>query len=448
MAAVDGLGGSSADASPLEPSGFHVAPERPLWLTVLAFSFVVTAACVVALVFRVSAEAVIEWWAGDRHAPEAAESLHWSVRLGCVTVAVFVAACIGRAVEQRRPFGTGIEAVAASARGETRRISLKASAGRAVGTWLSTVGLSSIGRESAIIEMGGAVGTVVGRRTGGRGDVLATSGIVAGFAAAYHAPVAALFYVEEHLKVSRSWRALRFTITSAVASFVLSTQLFGGHIVFPAPTGSRWETLWLSLAVLLPAVVAGRLFRVARVRVKASVLAARAGVPWWTVAAALSLLAGAAVAVLPLAAGNGMETLRLASAGPTVAIAVALVVGKIVGTTASLGSGAPGGALTPTMAIASGAALLALLGLEGLGLDVGGDVVWGVMVSAMAVGVAVGLRSPLMSVVLIPELVGDYTLLPSIAVVVGITWLVDRLVDRAVTGLGRRIADGVYDEDG
>jgi CIC family chloride channel protein len=417
-------------------------------LTVLLFTFVVAAACVFALVFRVSAEAVIEWYSGDPHAPDAAESVHWAVRWAGVAAAVFVAACIGRAVEQRRPFGTGIEAVAASARGEQRRISLTASAGRAAGTWVSTVGLSSIGRESAIIEMGGAVGTVVGRRTGGRGDVLATAGIVAAFAAAYHAPVAAFFYVEEHLKVSRSWRALRFTITSAVASFVLSTWLLGGHVIFPAPSGPRWETLWLSLAVLLPAVVAGRLFRVLRVRVKATPISLRAGVPWWTAAAVLAVVAGAAVAVFPMAAGNGMETLRLASGEATLAIALALALGKLVGTTASLGSGAPGGALTPTMAIASGAALLVLLGLERFGLDVRGDVVWGVMVSAMAVGVAVGLRSPLMSVVLIPELVGDYTLLPLIAAVVAITWLVDRVVDRLIGRVGRRVPDVVFDEDG
>ncbi len=431
-----------------ETSGFRAAPRRPAGLIFVLFAAVVGGAAAVAHLFRETAEIIIEWYSNEPGLLDAAAAVKWFLLLGVVSGSVFVAACLGRLVERRRASATGIEAVAASARGERRRISLRASGARAAGTWIASTGLSSIGRESAIIEMGGAFGTVAGRRSGGRGDALATAGIAAAFTAAYHAPIAAVLYLEEHLRVSRSRRALWFAATGAAAGHLVSTRLMGGHAIFPAPVESRWAIITRSLVVLLPAVVGARAFRVLRVRVKAGPLADRLRVPWWSAVALFALVAGAAIATYPFAAGNGMEALRRASGGETVAVAVALSIGKLVGTTASLGSGAPGGALTPTMSIASGTALLALIGVERLGVEVGPGVAWGVMVGAMAIGVAVGLRSPLMAVVLVPELAGDYTLLPLIAAVVVAAFAVDAGVDRIVARFASPVPDVIYDEDG
>lgn len=431
-----------------ETSGYLARPPRPRWLTTLLFFVVVSVGAAVAHLFRATAEILIEWYSDQPDLIAAASSETWLLLCGSVSVSVFIAAWLGRRVEVRRPSATGIEAVAASARGERRRISLRASGVRATGTWLASTGLSSIGRESAIIEIGGAFGTVVGRRSAGRGDALATAGIAAAFASAYYAPVAAVLYLEEHLRVVRSRRALWFAATGAIAGHLMSAGLMAGHAIFPTPNGSRWETLILSLAVLVPAALAARVFRVLRVRVKAGVLADLLGVPWWFPVAGFALLAGAAVATFPFAAGNGMEAMRHAAVGPTVSIALALSVGKIIGTTASLGSGAPGGALTPTVSIAAGTALLALLGAELLGVDAGAGVAWGVMVTSMAVGVAVGLRSPLLAIVLIPELVGDYTMLPVIVVVVIAATLFDRGVDHVISRVASPVPDVIYDEDG
>ena len=69
------------------------------------------------------------------------------------------------------------------------------------------------------------------------------------------------------------------------------------------------------------------------------------------------------------------------------------------------------------------------------------------MVAAMAVGFTVGVRSPIGAIFLIPELVGDYRLVPLIALVVAPTWLLDRGLDRAIGHFGAAIPDEVYDED-
>jgi H+/Cl- antiporter ClcA len=90
--------------------------------------------------------------------------------------------------------------------------------------------------------------------------------------------------------------------------------------------------------------------------------------------------------------------------------------------------------LSPTLAVAAGCALLI-------------DSRWEVMVAAMAVGVAVGMRSPLVAVFLVPELLGDYRLVLPLAVVVAIAYLLDRGIDVLLRRLGRVIPTGVYDED-
>ena len=138
--------------------------------------------------------------------------------------------------------------------------------------------------------------------------------------------------------------------------------------------------------------------------------------------------------IFPLASGNGLEALRRGPTAATVTLGLALMIGKLVGTTAALGAGAPGGVLSPTLGVAAGCALLI-------------DNRWEAMVAAMAVGVAVGMRSPLVAVFLIPELLGDYWLAVPLVVVVGVAYVLDRLVDRLLERLGRFIPAGVYDED-
>lgn len=426
-------------------SGFDVTPERPVWMTAILFAVVVFAAAAFAHLFKETSQHVIEWYAGSRDPTSAADSIAPVVVFVVVAGAVGLAAGLGRLVEQRWGGHVGVEAVAASARDEGRRISLRATTIRSVATWTVSSGVVSIGRESAIIESGGAIGAVVGRRFRGRGDAMATAGIAAAFAAAYHAPVAALFYVEEHLGVRRSRRAVLFALSGAVFGHIASVELLGGERIFPPTQGSRWTMLGLALIALVPSVVMARVFLQLRVRASGGALARRLGVPAWVGVAVLSVVAGAAVAVFPLAAGNGMEALRHGSVGATLTLAIALSVGKLIGTTASLGAGAPGGVLTPTISISSGTALLTLLAVDSLGLAVTHP--WDAMVAAMAIGVAVGLRSPLVAVFLLPEMLGDYTLVAPIAVVVALAVVLDRGLDRLVLRFGEHVPTGVYDED-
>jgi CIC family chloride channel protein len=427
------------------PTGFDVVPQRPAVLTVCLFAAVVFVATGFAHLFRDAIHRVLEWY-GDSTDPTAvADSLHVAVVFGIVTATVALAAALGLLVEHRLGRRLGIEAVAASARGESRRISVRATIVRTVATWSVSAGLTAIGRESAIVETGGALGSVAARRLGGRGDAMAAVGIAAAFSAAYHAPIAAILYVEEHLRVRRSRRALKFVVPAAIVAHVVSIRLMDGHAIFPDVQGSWSGLLATSLLVLVPAALAARLFLQVRVRVSGGALADRLRCPRWLAVTGLAAVAGLAVATFPLAAGNGMEALRHGSVEVGWRLALALLVGKLVGTAAALGAGAPGGVLSPTIGIAAGGALMAVLTAQSMGVGI--DHPWDAMVMAMGVGVAVGMRSPLGAVFLIPEMLGDYTLVPVMAVVVGMAALLDRGLDWAIRRVNRVVPTGVYDED-
>jgi len=425
--------------------GFDQLPTRPAWVTALLFVIVILAAATFAKLFRRTSYEVIGWYADADDPTGAAHTLSPIVVFLVVSGAVALAAVLGHVVQRRWGQRVGIEAVAASARGEDVDISFRATGTRVVGTWISSTGVAAIGRESAIIESGGVIGSLIARRTGGRGATMATAGMAAAFAAAYHAPIAAVLYLEEHLKVSHSRRAITFSIAGAVGGYAASLLLFGSDPIFPPIEGSHWESLPVALVGLLPAVLVARLFLQLRMRFTCAALARLTGGKHWWHVAGLSLIAGLSVAAFPSAAGNGMEGLGEIAAGATFTIGLALLVGKLIGTAATLGAGAPGGVITPTIAMSSGAALVTILTAERLGMRV--DHAWDAVVLVMAVGVAVGIRAPLMAVFLVPEMMGDYWLVPVAAVVVLIAIGVDRLLDLVIRSAGGQIPTGVRDED-
>lgn len=428
------------------PVGLDYRPRRPWLVTIALFMVVVLFAASLADGFKLAAEYVLQLLTGAKGPVAAARSLP-RVTVGiAVTVAVFVAATLGHWAQRKWADRLGVEAVAASARGEDRRISVQASSWRIAATWLVTVGMTSIGRETAIIEGSGSFGSALGRRTGGRGDAMAAAGIAAGFSSAYHAPLAAVLYLEEHLNVRRSRRGLLFSIAGSIGGHLVSTLLLGGHSLLPRLTGS-WSSIALSGAIaVVPGVIGARLFLEARVRFDSKKLATRFAHHPLLMTAVLATAAGLAVAVFRDAAGNGLEALRTTSSAATVGVAVALAIGKLIGTTAALAAGVPGGALTPTICVSAGFAMLTYFALGSLGFTPADP--WAIAVAAMAAGLAVGLRAPLMAAVMVPELVGDYSLIPVVSAVVVVAWLIDRRIDRFLLRGGEQLPSGIHDEDG
>lgn len=434
------------DRSARSSVGFDTVPRRPTPVTIALFAIVVVASSLFAAGFKESGLWVIEQLGGFRDPIQAAAGLG-VVRAGLLVAASTVLASVLARISARRwPHRSGLDAIAASARGEDRPISLAATLVRTFGTWITFIGLLPIGRESAILETGGAFGSWIARRFRGNGSTMATAGIAAAFATAYHAPIAAILYLEEHLRIRGSRRAAKFTIGGAIGGHMIATVWLAGRPLLPAVHASAGQLAVAGAVVVIPAAVTARLFLEARQRHTV----VRADLSWrrWllrtSVAAATT---GAIVALVPLAAGNGMDALRRTPVGMSlgVAFALALSAGKFVGNTAALAAGAPGGALTPTMTIAAGTALLVITGLHAAGVDL--IYVWGAVALSSAAAIAVGLRAPLTAVVLVPEMTGHLSLIPATAVVVIGAVAIDRLVDQTLHRVRGRVAL-VLDEDG
>ncbi|MEQ1701559.1 MAG: chloride channel protein, partial [Ilumatobacteraceae bacterium] len=305
--------------------------------------------------FRESAIALTELLTGEAGAIRAAAALApWQRALlagGTVVVAWVVARTAVRLGKGR----LGLSRLASSARGSGEPPSLPVTLLHSLSTWLVTVGVLSIGRESAIIETGGSMGACAVRNDSQRRPSMIAAGVAAAFAAAYHAPFSAVAYVEEHIGIRSSVRSLMYAVLGSASGVATVTLLFEGSAVLPGLDRLDGRVVGLAAIGVLPAIVASLAFRVARERFPKPETP-RLG-PAQVVAAAVAI---GAVVLVPNVAGNGLEALRVAADHPSVSLALTLMLLKLVATTSLMHAGVPGGVFSPSLAVGAGAALATL----------------------------------------------------------------------------------------
>lgn len=355
--------------------------------------------------FRESAAGLTEVLTGESSAIRAAAALAPWQRALLAGGTVIAALVIARTAIRLGKGRLGLSRLAASARGNGPPPSLPVTLLHSAATWLVTVGVLSIGRESAIIETGGSIGACAVRNDETRRPSMIAAGVAAAFAAAYHAPFSAVAYVEEHIGIRSSRRSLLYAVLGAASGVATVTLLFDGAAVLPGLDRLDGRVIGLAAIGVIPAIIASLAFRVARDRFpKPETTRLR---PVQVIAAVVAI--GAVVAV-PNVAGNGLEALRLAAEQPTARLALALVVLKLVATTSLLHAGVPGGVFSPSLAVGAGASLLTLLAL-GWSVD-DATSLWGAAIAAMAAAITISLRSPLLGALVVVELCGDPKVLP------------------------------------
>jgi len=427
--------------APLEPPALaRTAPARRELTTIAALVVVGAIAACFAHGFVLAGEYVLGALFGAGKPAEAALATSPLVVIAVVCAAVFVGAGVARLSSRAGSGRTGLKHVKLALDGDPAdagsvRPSMRATLVRAVGTFASSVGFVSIGRETAMIESGGALGATVGQRLR-LGPTLAVAGVAAAFTAAYTAPLGALAYTDDHIGIRRNRRAALHGLLGAAVGYGTGGLLWERHSVLPHPDEVRIELLLTAAVVVVPAALAARALFTLRRRAERAM--PRFGGPAWLGCMAVAALS---VGLARGAAGNGMNSLALAAAEPVLWAAVGLAVFRVAGMLAALAAGVPGGVILPTMAIAGGWGLLTVLAVERFGVDLPGSR-WDAMILAAAAGVAVGLRSPVMAVVMVPEMVGDYRMVPFTAAIVVTALVIDRLLPctaRALTRPSRQI---------
>ena len=264
---------------------------------------------------------------------------------------------------------------------------------------------AALGREGAPKQAGAVIANAMSDRVRLSDEerrLLVACGAGAGLAAAYGVPLGGALFA---LEVLRGALALRFVLPAMIATLVATGVSWGflpnaPTYVIPGYPGSISSTAW----ALLAGPIAG-LVSVAYVR---SVAWADGHRPQGWQRLLLPVLALGLVGVvsirLPQLLGNGRDVAELAftgQMGPLLLVALLLL--RPAATLLCLGSGAPGGLFTPTLAM--GAMLGGVLGIPWSWLWPGVPPGLFALLGAAAM-LAASTQGPLSTIVLIMELTG------------------------------------------
>ncbi|MGI4942817.1 MAG: chloride channel protein, partial [Janthinobacterium lividum] len=221
---------------------------------------------------------------------------------------------------------------------------------------------ASLGREGAPKQAGAVFANLLSDRImlpDENRRLLVACGAGAGMAAAYGVPLGGALFA---LEVLRGELSLRFVLPALVTSLIATGVSWAflpdaPTYLIPAYAGSVSGTAWALLAGPIAGVVS-----VGYVHLVALADHHRPKRSWRVVAPVLALTVLGIVSIwLPQLLGNGRDVAQLAFAGQvTPLLLLALLVLKPAATMLCLGSGAPGGLFTPSLAL--GALLGGVLG--------------------------------------------------------------------------------------
>ncbi len=303
------------------------------------------------------------------------------------------------------------------------RLPLLASLARAVQSIVIVALGASLGREAAPQQAGAAFASTLSEWAGvpaWQRRLLVACGAGAGMAAVYNVPLGgALFALE----------VLLGTLTLPLVLPALATSLIATAVAWLAvPNGPTYAVprYGVSATLVVWAALVGPLAGIASVGYIRLIGAAHGARPTGAAAKALvpvlvfTALGGLGIAY-PQLLGNGKNVVQLALVGQLGAVLLAVLLAlKPLATAASLGSGAPGGLFTPTLAF--GVLLGGLLGRGWNELWPGAPLGAYAMIGGAAV-LGASMQGPLAAIVLLLELTnrGEALVVPVLLAVVEAT---------------------------
>ncbi len=323
-------------------------------------------------------------------------------RVLVLVLAGVVAGLGGLAVRRLHGFG-GAEVSDALWR-EEGRLAIGPSLGRGVLSVVIVALGASLGREAAPQLVGAATASGLSEKLGvprWQRQVLVACGAGAGMAAVYNVPLGgALFALEVLLGTVTLPLVLPALATSLIATAVAWIYLPTGPTYLVPQYGIHAsQIVWAAIVGPLAGLAA-----VGWVRLVATVHGLRPSAGWIRVAAPVVVLTSLGVIAIayPQLLGNGKDTVQLAMLGLFGGgLLAVLAVLKPLVTAACLGSGAPGGLFTPTLAY--GVLFGGLLGLGWTQLWPGSPDGSYAIIGGGAV-LAAAMQGPLAAIVLMLEL--------------------------------------------
>jgi CIC family chloride channel protein len=406
----------------VEPERASDAPPPSMWLDPLApraalknvavLLVVASATAGFAILFRAAASFVYRHAFGADDVVDAFHLLpHW-LRFVTVAAGGAIAGLVVLAASRHKG-GQGVGGVMEAVALGTGRISLRASLWKALGCWAAIVTGSSVGREGPIIQIGGAIGGLLGTRAKlslDRTRVLIAGGTAAGFAAAYNTPFAAVLFVLEIVSGVVTIDLVLATTIATAAATAITRLAIGGGPIYGARSFSIASNAELFVFVVLGAAAGLVGAGFSAMLAQSEHLFARLPTRQPITAAVGGILVGLVAMALPEVTGNGYEAInRILDGSLGAKVVLVLLLAKAFATSTSVGSGTPGGAFTPSLFI--GAALGGTTGhLLHMLAPERANAPGAYALVGMAALCAATTHAPLMSAVLVFELSGDYSI--------------------------------------
>ena len=301
----------------------------------------------------------------------------------------------------------------------------------------------SVGREGPIVQIGSALGSVLGqlvRASESHLRLLVACGAAGGIAATFNAPIAGVFFALELILRNFETRAFGLVVLSSVTADAIGRAAFGDHPFLSLPPFAFSSPVELVLYAGLGVLACGVGLAFVRVLYAGEDVADRIWHgPNWLRPAVGGVLLGLVLLAVPEMYGVGYPVLQRAVAGHYVILALlGLLAAKLLATSLTMWIGGSGGVFAPSLFIGAmlGSAYGALAhdALPGLATAAGayGLVGMGAVFAAAA-------RAPITAVLIIFELTGNYNvILPIMVAVVVATALANAVTPETIYTLKLR----------
>ncbi len=356
----------------------------------------------------------------------------WFVLLAPVVAGLLYGPLVYRFAREAR--GHGVPEVMLAVARSGGRIRPRVAVVKALASALCIGGGGSVGREGPIVQIGSALGSTLAqlcKLDERRIRLLVACGAAGGIAATFNAPLAGVFFAME--LILRRWETQAFgmVVLSSVTSSIIGRAILGDSPFLRLPAFHVQHVVQYPLFAAL-GLLAG-LIGVGFSRVLYGIedfcdWAWRG--PEWLRPAVGGLLLGGLLLVLPEMYGVGYPVLgRAVSGGYAMTFLLALLIGKMLACSLTIGIGGSGGVFAPSLFC--GAMVGAFFGdvVHAAAPQIGGSVGAYALVGMGAV-FAGAARAPITAVVIMFELTGEYTiilpLMLAIVLAAGVSHLVAR----------------------